>query len=285
MGRKILIPVTYSEVNKKVIAWVNEWGRFINAELHFLHVIPVAMNASLSSLLRKDTVETDQKAMMTFLKQQKIDLPYTASSHMGTTSEIILNAETEGQYDFILMAAHSHTMVGRLVLGSVSDSVLHHSTGSVCFYKQPKGAVDDTIIVPIDFTEINREVIMLADDYARYIGVRLHFVHVIPTQPLDFHKKEIGPVDHDVPSSEAGQKIKDLLADLKIKASHEHTVSQGKPYLKILELQEKTKARLIMMATHSYGDKTHLLPGSVTKSVLHISNASVFVYKKGIQKS
>ncbi len=295
MKRQILVPVTPSDVSRKIIMLADQWANLVGAEIHFLHVVDVNLNSSLPKLLREDSVQKDQQALQSFLDNQSLTADYSASAHLGRTSEVILREERQGNYEFILMAAHSHKIVSRLLLGSVSDAILHASTGSVCFYKESPTEIEDAIIVPLDYSDANEQVVKLADIYGQLTGGKLLFIHVVPPLPKPFFSFQ-GPKEHAESTNREStvesrtdsrypEEIKKMTAYLErqsIKSDYEQFVEFGKPYRKIVELCENSAAALIMMATHSYTDKSRILPGSITKAVLHQSKTSVFVFKAGL---
>lgn len=58
-------------------------------------------------------------------------IPATAHSREGLPADVILAAARELGADVIVMGSHGRNALGRLVLGSVSDRVLHHHDGAV----------------------------------------------------------------------------------------------------------------------------------------------------------
>jgi nucleotide-binding universal stress UspA family protein len=55
----------------------------------------------------------------------------TALSREGLPADVILHTARELGADLIVMGSHGRNALGRLVLGSVSDHVLHHHDGAV----------------------------------------------------------------------------------------------------------------------------------------------------------
>lgn len=58
-------------------------------------------------------------------------IPATALSREGLPADVILHTARELGADMIVMGSHGRNALGRLVLGSVSDRVLHHFDGAV----------------------------------------------------------------------------------------------------------------------------------------------------------
>ncbi len=77
----------------------------------------------------------------------------------------ILKQQEELKPALIIMAAHSHTMMGRLFLGSNTDMVLHQSSSPIFVYKQTERDPQQ-IIVPLDFSSISEQLLRKADEIA-----------------------------------------------------------------------------------------------------------------------
>ena len=56
----------------------------------------------------------------------------------GNPYQTILDAEQEFVPGMIVMAAHTHTMLGRVFLGNTTDHVLHEGQTTMFVYKQPQ---------------------------------------------------------------------------------------------------------------------------------------------------
>ena len=77
------------------------------------------------------------------------------------------------------MAAHTHTMLGRVFLGSNTDHVLHEGQTTMFVYKQPQKSMNEKrAVVPIDYSPVSNEVIRKADEWALDHDVELFFLYV-----------------------------------------------------------------------------------------------------------
>jgi nucleotide-binding universal stress UspA family protein len=68
-----------------------------------------------------------------------------ASIHVieGYPDQVILNLANDYSADLIVMGAHSHTLVGEVIVGSTTRKVLHRATQPVLVVKIPKGYVEE----------------------------------------------------------------------------------------------------------------------------------------------
>lgn len=281
MKNRILVPVTPSNASKEVIRIANEWGSRSGGKLYFIHII------------RSGMVKKDQQALQSFLKGEKLTAEYQVNSYLGKAYQVILEEELKIEPDFILMAAHSHQLLKRVLLGSVSDYIFNKSKGSVYLHKVPLEEQNNIIIVPVDYKKINEKVIELADSHAQDTGAELCFIHVFTPPAQAFYNMEyVWQVESKQKDDrretdrirnityEEKEKLKSFLGCFDIKSNYKEVIEYGKPYLKIMELQQNLKARLVAMASHSYTIPDRILPGSVTKFLLQNGDYPIFVYKE-----
>ena len=79
----------------------------------------------------------------------------------------------------ILMAAYDHTVLEWLFLGSNTDRILHHGHTEVMVYKGLYEQLQKKILVPIDFTEISKELLQKANEWALWHDAKMLVMHVI----------------------------------------------------------------------------------------------------------
>jgi nucleotide-binding universal stress UspA family protein len=61
----------------------------------------------------------------------------------GYPDQVILNLANDYSADLIVMGAHSHTLVGDVIVGSTTRKVLHRAIQPVLVVKIPKGYVEE----------------------------------------------------------------------------------------------------------------------------------------------
>lgn len=283
MEKTLLVPLDKSEITKELVRISDEWADHAQASLIFLHVGT------------KQGREADEalRLFQEFLKDMKVQRPYQAIYRRGNSYVEILKTMEEKKPSLIIMGGHSHSTVGRLFLGSNTDHVVHKSKCPVYVYKQQKIFFEKNIIVPLDFTEINRPVALLADEWAQRTGAEIYFVRVgTPPEMSNFFGSEAGflqDYQHEVKqeqnriqqANEFQQELvlKRYVKELGIKAKYQWIYCSGKPYERILEFQKSYNARLIMMAAHSHTMLDRFLTGSNTDYLLHHATCPIYVHK------
>ncbi len=278
MNKRIMVTVGPSSISREVVEFADSLALKNNAELFVLHV-------QERSPYVVETGEVFKKFMETItLKTPSHEI----LSPVGYPSQQIVDEANRYNVDLIVMAAHSHTLIGELLLGGITKYVMHHCKCPVFVYKKPEQAFENKIVVPIDFTEVNRKVVAIADDYAMDFGGDLAFVHVDPDEGYygawTAHSYGVVVPEESMykkPDLEAvTAKLKEYLDGLQIKSKYEYKVFSGSANAKILEYQEQLDAKLIMLASHSHTALGRLLIGGTTDKLLNKGGCSLYVYKE-----
>ena len=241
-----------------------------------------------STLHKQSSIELSE-----FLKRLDLKSKYSINIRSGVIYSQIIEEEQAYQPDLIMMAAHSHTTLARLFLGSNTDYVVHHSINPVFVYRRKDQQEKTSIIVPLDYSEINKEVIKFADKWANRTNARINFIHVSPA-PNDVRFsgdyvwiKEAAPADDNRRtddrirnvSLEEKQRLESYIEKQNITAKYNTIIKFGKPYQEILNFQKEINAKWIMIATHSHTLLNRIFIGSNTDYLLHHSDATMYIYK------
>ena len=143
--KKILLALDYDPTSQKVAETGYELAKALGAEVILLHVIsdPVYYNASdyspimgFTGYLNTDPLQPDademlKTASLDFLNKSKIHLGDPTIQTMvaeGDFAETILKTAKEQHADVIVMGSHSRKWLENILMGSVTEKVLHHTT-------------------------------------------------------------------------------------------------------------------------------------------------------------
>ena len=102
--------------------------------------------------------------------------------------------------------------------------------------------MENQILVPLDNTEINEDIIKLTDEYGHDIQVKIFFLHVI--NPEYTWSEEKVPLFEDC--------FEKVISRFEIKCDYEVMLHVGKPYDKIIEVENTLHPQMILMAAHSH---------------------------------
>ena len=141
---------------------------------------------------------------------------------------------------------------------------------------------EQKILVPIDFSGINKPMVRLADAWAKRTGAALYFLHVVPDLTDRFVEPGVqnvfGTNDEEIVEHFRKQ-MQAFLSEQDVSSAHEILVRQGKPYAGIMDVQKEQGADLIIMAAHDHTRAERMFLGSNTDYVLHHVRCSVYVFR------
>ena len=106
-------------------------------EITVFTVVPIPRSIFRAGVSAPESkIQQALESAETFLDQAVSELksfPYSVKGlvGMGAPAETILQQETETKPDLIVIGVHHHSAVSQILLGSVSHTVLHRSSGPV----------------------------------------------------------------------------------------------------------------------------------------------------------
>jgi len=136
MIEQILVPIDFSDITDKIIALAVEQATAFNATIHLLHVQAPFVDTSLhnmeSSLVYKDSSPETRKYDQEHLdeaaekiKSRGISTETTLVD--GNPSDEILSYCEANNCDILIIGSHGHGALHHIILGGVSEKVLHKS--------------------------------------------------------------------------------------------------------------------------------------------------------------
>lgn len=136
---KLLVGVDLSVSTKEVVRKAEEIANALSAKVWILHVVepdpdfigfgvgPQSVRDSLS----KEFHDEHRRVQEISDKLCRTGLDATALLVQGATAEALLNEASKRNVDMIIVGSHGHGAMHTLLLGSVSQGVLHKSECSV----------------------------------------------------------------------------------------------------------------------------------------------------------
>lgn len=134
MIEHILVPVDFSDTSEKIIATAIEQANAFNASIHLIHVQAPFVNDALHNVKSSITFDDASSELQKF-DQQHLDkvadeikgksIPCSTLLANGNPAEEILTYCDENAIDLIIIGSHGHGALHHIILGSVSEKVLH----------------------------------------------------------------------------------------------------------------------------------------------------------------
>ncbi len=131
MIEKILVPVDGSENSKKGLKYACWFARQVGAAITVLYVVNVPYTGE-SAVLHVRTLISDGRIILESAKkivdeEQCVQTRYYLRQSIGNPAHEIVKVAKEKGFSMIIMSATGHTALSHLLIGSVSDTVVHHA--------------------------------------------------------------------------------------------------------------------------------------------------------------
>ena len=194
--------------------------------------------------------------------------------------------------DLIVLAEHGNSGLRNMFVGNIAQQVVQRTTTPLVFVRPQMGNVPAfvcrKILVPLDSTSIHEPALPVAAAVARACGASLHLMTVVPTPgTLSAERAGTGTLLPttmaavlDLAEGSAVEYLNKTSARLqKDGLAAAATVVRGETAPAILEIVERVKADLIVMATHGRANIDAFWSGSVTPKVLSHSDVPVLLVR------
>lgn len=188
--QRILCPIDFSDPSNRALEMAKELTKDLGAELTVLHVVDTRL-PSLGNLypLQDAVPESRRRADQEMNRwKEEAKLPQAHWEVVeGTPHRAIVERSKKGDVDLVIMASHGYSGVERLLLGSVTEKVLHQIETPILVvgpsgdgsYQQVVQKPLRTILLAVDFGPLTP----LCDEYASALARRykskLFALHVL----------------------------------------------------------------------------------------------------------
>jgi nucleotide-binding universal stress UspA family protein len=211
----------------------------------------------------------------------------------GSPANLILEASRKWHADLIVTGSHGHSAVARMILGSVSTDLVHHSECSVRVARRsvPFAQGPLQVILGIDGSRESDKVLQAVAQRTWPAKTEVRIVSVVATLV-----PEIGPLEASTYGQDpAFEVIRDFdarrkahLTDAALKAADylrkmdllaDTTVLNGDPRELIPQEADRLNATMIFLGARGLGRMERLLLGSVSTHVLNHARCTVEVVR------
>jgi nucleotide-binding universal stress UspA family protein len=203
-------------------------------------------------------------------------------------TEIVVEAERSGA-DLIVMGARGLSSVQRLLLGSVSSEVVDHAPCPVLIARHP---TVDRVLLATDGSPSATEATRFVAQSGLFEGSQIRIISIgnpglpwwVGVTPVD------GMTSIDIYADEAeaserharhvSEEAAERLGELHVTGTS--AVRDGDVVSAILQDAKGWNADLIVVGARNLGTMHRWLVGSVSRSVLHMADASVLIVRPGV---
>lgn len=180
----------------------------------------------------------------------------------GDAAEVILAAVCDRNIDLVAMSSHGYSGLTRLVLGSVTEQVLHGICCPVLVIRSD--APVRHILIALDRSATGEQALEPGLEVARALGARVTFVHACEQQGVESREVQDYLSEMARRYTELGVPVTTALTSLPVAD-------------KLLEYAQAHEVDLIAMGTHSRSRIRKLVRGSITERILHAGCCSMLI--------
>jgi nucleotide-binding universal stress UspA family protein len=209
--------------------------------------------------------------------------------HAGPVADVLAGYAKRHEVDLIVMSTHGRSGLSRLSLGSVTDSLIRHTSTPVLVVKPPTSYLNPQVaeaftrvVVPLDGSTLAEQILPRVLTLAKLEDAELILLHVLAAQSLS--QKEIADVnpvwwEKDISLAQdylirIARKLRrngvPVRTDIVINESVANAIS---------DFASQERADLVAIATHGRGGVARMLRGSVADAVMHSGITSMLVFK------
>jgi len=303
--RNILCPVDFSEFSSVAFRYANVLAYHFGARIFLHHTLQTPQNLLLGTMDATvvqgafDAERLNQKDKLASMMElagaehQEI-VPLTNEGEPITNILEIIKAQN---IDLVVMGTHGHKGFNRLVLGSVTEQVIHEATCPVLVVSKT-GLRKGGFITPSSLEPLPLRTILLATDFSaasdRAVTYALRWASEWQGKVVVFHAVEAVPsitqgrVDlfpEYNPSFEqqiarAWEKVRYLVPETAGKTCEvAYEIRHGHPKEEILRVAEEKSADLIVMGARGFGKGSHAW-GSNSSAVVRAGSFPVLVVRQ-----
>ena len=242
--KNILFPTDFSRESLSALPYALVMARKYGSKLYPAHISPEPVGAplgvreGLGSLGLRPHDETEE--LIGTLREQ-LTHPYEMIFRRGDVWTQLSEIVSEKQIDLIVTGTHGRSGVGKLLAGSVAETIFRHATCPVltvgpAVAGEPGSIVDlHEILFATDFSEASLAGLPYAISLAEENQARLYLLHVVQESA-------------NVPDAPLAGRLRDLVPQSNELACEARVfVQYGTPAQKILEFADELAVDLIVM--------------------------------------
>jgi nucleotide-binding universal stress UspA family protein len=277
--RTILVPTDFSDTATAALAWAKEIAGKSDGSIEILYADPFLPPPHFTAAQVPTLAEDIERSKVLAEKE----LTRYVGDHLGEgvrseaivaqglpVTEIVKRAEAK-DVDLIVMGTHGRSGFNRMMLGSVTDSVLRQTDRPVLAVRVEEGAAAPVslrkILCPVNFTGIAQRALEEAFALARLVGAQLTILHV---------REE---TDEEGEANEAIDRCLAPIGDTSVKV--ERVVLEGHADVETVEYARDVGVDLIVLGAQHRRFRDATVLGKTTMHVLRHAHCPVLTVAGG----
>ena len=299
MYKVIMVPTDGSGFDREAIRVALRTAERCNAKVRLVRVLGTSSFFSIAAaaeaipaadvdLSERDRAWSELYALAAECRSEsKADI--TADLHGGPVGDVLEGYARRHHVDLIVISTHGRSGLARLSLGSVTDSLIRHTTIPVLVVKPPTSYLNPRpseafrhIVVPLDGSSLAEQILPGIVALAKLEEAEITLLSVL-TPGSNSHQEVVDPTlpwwEKDI--SVARSYLFQVATTLRRGGTPVRTdiVIGDNVAGAIGDYAGRERADLIAIATHGRGGLARMLRGSVATAVMHSAKVSMLVLK------
>jgi nucleotide-binding universal stress UspA family protein len=287
----ILCPIDFSDTSMRSLAHGAALATWYNAQMTVLHVAPTFEPMQVRGDLGQPVHLVTPVSTEDVLDELRRALERTATppkasfaAVAGDAATMIVDHALAVSADLIVIGTHGRRGFRRLLLGSVTEAVLHHASCPVLTVPPRAGSSPSDpvtfkrILCPIDFSPSSLQALGFALDLARQADGRVTLMNVVEWMAED---EPMAPAFPNLAeyrralAAASEERLRQLIQDETSATQVETVLATGRAHREILRAAETNAADLIVMGAQGRGGVGLALFGSTTQQVVRSATCPV----------
>jgi nucleotide-binding universal stress UspA family protein len=274
----ILVPLDGSPTAETVLPVARALASTLHGVLRLVRVVDTVHVGSGAHITGGPDAISRQAAADAYLRQHATtDQEPAGSAEVQTAAgdpiERIVSLAEEPDVALIAMSTQGQSGLKRWYLGGVADAVLRSTTKPIVLITPAEGALPQArlahLVVPLDGSQLAEAALPVAELLAGAEG-RITLLQVEPATPVTAGS-DPGAREQVTPYLDAARGL------LKQPASVSTVLLHGTPSTCITEYLSRTQVDLLVLTTHGFGGRQHLVLGSTAYRLLHCGTPVLLV--------
>jgi nucleotide-binding universal stress UspA family protein len=297
--KHILCPVDFSDFSRRAVKVARGLAGDFEAQLHLFHVLDIrAFSPAEAALAPKIDAANRRRVedQMARLAESEGLSPGQVEIAEGLPHKAIVQKAEELPVDLVVMGTHGISGFERLLLGSVTEKVLHQVQVPLLAVSQkvPDSALAaeekrrfQTVLVATDLGADAVETVEYALSLGMKYNSRTLILHVVPPPMAFFGPMEapwMGSVEiedvSDRLKKDSHKRLEELIPErLRETCEPEFLVREGAPSATILDLARERDVDLIVVGAHGHGKSDLGWVGSTCHRVMRAAKCPVLAVR------
>lgn len=274
--KKILVPTDFSNTAEHALKVAAKMAKKYDSEIYLLHMLELPLQL-IDPVSRSRNQNLPESIFFMKLAHQRfgalIKKPFLKDIKIHETVlfhqafEGIMEVSQQYNCDIIIMGSHGASGFKKMFIGSNTEKVVRSSNVPVLVIKEEQDDFDiENFIFATDGEEIYKDTLEAAYNFSEMISAKFHLLFI--NTPNKF-----------LTSDEVKVRMRNLLANTKVKNFELHIFNDTNVERGILNFSSKKEKSLIGMSTHGRKGLAHFFNGSISEDLVHHAQMPLVTFK------